>query len=46
MKQQILVRALNSEQPFKAPFFLRLPLLRDILPRLIAFGVWPVRVKT
>jgi len=45
MQQQILVRALNSQQPFKAPFFLRLPLLRDMLPRLIAFGVWPVRVK-
>jgi hypothetical protein len=46
MQQQILVRALNAEQPFKPPFFLRLPILRNIIPRLIAFGVWPVHVKT
>jgi len=46
MQQQILVRALNSEVAFNPPFFLRLPILRDVIPRLIAFGVSPAHVKT
>jgi 2-polyprenyl-6-methoxyphenol hydroxylase-like FAD-dependent oxidoreductase len=46
MQQQILVRALNSELAFNPPFFLRLPILRDVIPRLIAFGVSPAHVKT
>lgn len=45
MQQQLISRALKS-QSFKPPFFLRLPILRDILPRLIAFGVWRVHVET
>jgi len=45
VQQQILVRALNSEQSFKLPIFLRLPILRDLPARLIAFGVWPVHLK-
>ena len=46
MQQQILVRAMNSDQPFKPPFFLSLPILRDIIPRLIGFGVWSAHVKS
>ncbi len=45
MQQQIIARALNPDQPFTPPFFLRLPLLRDIPTRLIGLGVWPVHVK-
>lgn len=46
IQQQILVRALNSEQVFKTPFFLRLPILRNIIPRLIGFGVSPAHVQS
>lgn len=46
MQQQILVRALNSEQAFNPPFFLRLPILRDIVPQLIGFGVSPAHVQS
>lgn len=46
MQQQILVRAMNSDQQFKPPFFLSLPILRDIIPRLIGFGVWSAHVKS
>lgn len=45
MQQQIVARALNPDQPFTPPFFLRLPGLRGIPARLIAFGIWPVHVK-
>ena len=46
MQQQILVRAMNSDGQFKPPFFLSLPILRDIIPRLIGFGVWSAHVKS
>jgi len=46
IQQQIFARVLNSEESFKPPAFLRLPILRDIPARLIAFGVWPVHLKT
>jgi 2-polyprenyl-6-methoxyphenol hydroxylase-like FAD-dependent oxidoreductase len=46
MQQQILVRAMNSDGQFKPPFFLSLPILRDIIPRLIGLGVWSAHVKS
>lgn len=45
IQKQIIAPALSTEQPFTLPGFLRLPILRDIPGRLIAFGVWPVRLK-
>jgi 2-polyprenyl-6-methoxyphenol hydroxylase-like FAD-dependent oxidoreductase len=45
VQQQILAPALNSQQSFKPPLLLRLPILRDLPARLIAFGVWPVHLK-
>ncbi|MBW4574324.1 MAG: FAD-dependent oxidoreductase [Aphanothece sp. CMT-3BRIN-NPC111] len=46
IQQQIFAPVLNSGQSFKPPAFLRLPILRDLPARLVAFGVWPVHVKT
>ncbi|MBD2182808.1 FAD-dependent oxidoreductase [Planktothrix sp. FACHB-1355] len=49
IQQQIFARILNSNDSnfsFTLPAFLRLPILRDIPARLIAFGIWPVHVKT
>ena len=45
IQKQIIARALDSNRPFKAPFFLRWPLLRDIPAKLIAFGVIPVHLE-
>jgi 2-polyprenyl-6-methoxyphenol hydroxylase-like FAD-dependent oxidoreductase len=45
VQQRVIARAIDSTQTFKPPFLLRLPILRDIPARLIAFGVWPVRIK-
>ena len=45
MQQRIVVRGLDPSKPFRLPFFLRLPLLRDLLARLIAFGVRRVHVR-
>lgn len=46
VQQQILARVLNSDQLFKPPALLRIPILRDLPMRLIAFGVLPAHVKT
>ncbi|MBV9956984.1 MAG: FAD-dependent oxidoreductase [Acidobacteria bacterium] len=44
VQKRILGNALTNKQ-FKLPFFMRLPLLRRIPARLIAFGLWRVRVE-
>ncbi len=46
VQKQVIARALKPQQPFKPPLLLRLPILRDLPARLIAFGVWPVHVKS
>ncbi|MCL1469602.1 FAD-dependent oxidoreductase [Argonema antarcticum] len=49
IQQQIFARVLNSNnsnQSLTPPAFLQLPILRDLPARLIAFGIWPVHVKT
>jgi 2-polyprenyl-6-methoxyphenol hydroxylase-like FAD-dependent oxidoreductase len=49
LAQQVLGPALDPSQPFKPPALLRLllsvPFLRDLPARLIAFGVWPARLR-
>jgi 2-polyprenyl-6-methoxyphenol hydroxylase-like FAD-dependent oxidoreductase len=45
VQEQILSPALNVEQSFKPPAWLRLPILRDIPAWLIAFGVFPIHVQ-
>lgn len=46
VQKQIIARALNQNQQFTIPAFLRLPILRDIPARLIAFGISPVRLNS
>jgi 2-polyprenyl-6-methoxyphenol hydroxylase-like FAD-dependent oxidoreductase len=43
VQKQIVTRAL-TEQPVIIPWFLRLPILRDLPARIIGLGVWPVHV--
>lgn len=45
MQERLVKGALNSSRPFKPPFFLKLPLLRDLPAKLIGFGVVRVRVQ-
>jgi 2-polyprenyl-6-methoxyphenol hydroxylase-like FAD-dependent oxidoreductase len=49
VQQQVLARALGSNEPFAPPLplrlLLRLPLVRTIPSRIVGFGFWPVRVK-
>jgi 2-polyprenyl-6-methoxyphenol hydroxylase-like FAD-dependent oxidoreductase len=49
VQQRLLAVALNSEQPFTMPAFmriaLRLPGLRVLPARIIGYGLWPVHVK-
>jgi 2-polyprenyl-6-methoxyphenol hydroxylase-like FAD-dependent oxidoreductase len=45
IQQRLIARALDSSQTFQPPAFLQWPILRDLPPRLIGFGVWPVHVK-
>lgn len=45
IQEQIFVRALNTQQRFVPPVFLRLPIVRDLPARLIAFGLWSPHVN-
>ncbi|HEY9805433.1 MAG TPA: hypothetical protein V6D04_02625, partial [Candidatus Obscuribacterales bacterium] len=45
IQQRLIARALDSSQPFQPPAFLQWPILRDLPPRLIGLGVWPVHVR-
>jgi hypothetical protein len=49
IQQRVLAPALGSTRPFAPPALLRLllrvPVLRDLPARIVAFGVWPVRLK-
>ena len=43
-QQRIFARVLNSDPSFQLPAFLRIPILRDLPAKLIAFGIWKVHV--
>ncbi len=43
-QQRIFARVLNSDPSFQLPAFLRIPILRDLPARLVAFGIWKVHV--
>src|SRR5262249_38349791 len=45
-QEQVVTRALASDAPMQPPPALRLPILRDIVPRMLALGVWPVHLKS
>jgi 2-polyprenyl-6-methoxyphenol hydroxylase-like FAD-dependent oxidoreductase len=45
IQQRILAPLFNSNQTFKPPLIVRLPVFRSIPLRLIAFGICPVHVK-
>ena len=49
IQQQVLARALSSNDPFAPPpllrLLLRVPLVGTIPSRIVGFGFWPVRVK-
>ncbi|HEY9813187.1 MAG TPA: FAD-dependent oxidoreductase [Candidatus Sericytochromatia bacterium] len=44
VQQRIFARVLNSDPSFQLPAFLRIPILRDLPAKLIAFGIWKVHV--
>lgn len=44
-QEQVVTRALASDAQMQPPPVMRLPVLRDLVPRLVAQGVWPVRPK-
>jgi 2-polyprenyl-6-methoxyphenol hydroxylase-like FAD-dependent oxidoreductase len=49
IQQGVLAPTLRSNEPFSPPLFLRLllrvPVVRNIPSRIVAFGFWPVRVR-
>ncbi len=49
IQNRVLSAALASDRPFTPPAFLRLllrvPVLRDLPSRIVAFGIWPVHVR-
>ncbi len=45
-QEQIVTRALASDAPLQPPPFMKLPILRDLIPRMLALGVWPVHLRS
>jgi len=49
IQNRVLSATLASDRPFTPPAFLRLllrvPVLRDLPSRIVAFGIWPVHVR-
>ena len=49
IQRAIVANALRSNAPFTPPalirLLLRVPILRDVPARIVAFGVWPVHVR-
>ena len=45
VQQRIVKASLNPEKPFRPPWFLKLPLVRTLPARLIAFGVGRARLR-
>jgi 2-polyprenyl-6-methoxyphenol hydroxylase-like FAD-dependent oxidoreductase len=45
IQRRVVAEALDKSKPFKLPFFMRLPLVRDIPPRIVAFGWRKVRIE-
>jgi 2-polyprenyl-6-methoxyphenol hydroxylase-like FAD-dependent oxidoreductase len=49
IQRRVLAPSLRSKEPFAPPLYLRLllrvPVLRNIPSRIIAFGFWPVRAR-
>ncbi len=45
IQKRIVAQAFDKSKPFKLPFILRLPLIRNIPPRIVAFGLRRVNVE-
>jgi 2-polyprenyl-6-methoxyphenol hydroxylase-like FAD-dependent oxidoreductase len=49
IQQRVLAPTLRSNEPFAPPLYLRvllrIPIVRNVPSRIIAFGFWPVRVR-
>lgn len=45
LQQRLIKSALDNQQTFKPPAFLKLPIFRNLFPRMIGFGLFPVHLK-
>jgi 2-polyprenyl-6-methoxyphenol hydroxylase-like FAD-dependent oxidoreductase len=45
VQQRVVAGALGRQRPLAPPALLRLPILRDLPARLVAFGLWPVHLE-
>jgi 2-polyprenyl-6-methoxyphenol hydroxylase-like FAD-dependent oxidoreductase len=45
LQNRIVKNALHGDQPIKPPFFIHLPLIRDLPAKMIGFGVWKVGLR-
>jgi 2-polyprenyl-6-methoxyphenol hydroxylase-like FAD-dependent oxidoreductase len=45
-QEQIVTRALKPGSSLKPPPIAHVPVLRDLVPRMLALGVWPVHLKS
>jgi 2-polyprenyl-6-methoxyphenol hydroxylase-like FAD-dependent oxidoreductase len=46
VQERVITQALASDVPMQPPPMMRMPILRDLIPRMLALGVWPVHLKT
>ena len=46
VQKRIISQALHSQRPIQPPFFIKFAVVQKLLARLIAFGVWPVKLRS
>jgi 2-polyprenyl-6-methoxyphenol hydroxylase-like FAD-dependent oxidoreductase len=44
-QERVVSRALTSDRPLRPPPIMQLPILRDVIPRVLGRGIWPVHLK-
>ena len=45
IQKQVFAKVLHNHQEIRPPWFIKIPFLRSLLARLIAFGIFPVHVQ-
>lgn len=46
VQKRIITQALDSQRQIKLPFFIKFPIVQKLIAHLIAFGVWPVKLRS
>ena len=46
VQKRIIKQVLQAQRPIQPPFFIKFAMVQEFIARLIAFGVWPVKLQS